>query len=471
MVLPVILCGGVGSRLWPLSRTQFPKLFHDLTQSEQTCLQQTIARATRFSDRVFFIAGEDHRFAVKEQSKALGLTSETILLEPCPKNTAPAIALSAFTSLKKGRDDLLLVMPGDHVFAQMQPFEEAVNKAIPLAEQGRFVTFGCVPTCAHTGYGYIRAAQDGVAVDAFIEKPDVDKATAYWHSGDYYWNSGIFLVKASVYLQQLQQHAPEIFDAVERSVTAAVEDGVFIRVPAEYFKACPEDSVDYAILEKTDCAAVIPLQAQWTDLGSWESIYDFCEKDSDGNCLAGDVVAVNSHNTLVHASHRLVAAVDMEDVAIVETRDAVLVVPREKSQHVKQLVNTLHLQQRQEIHFHTRVNRPWGWYESIEQGPGFQVKRIGVKPGASLSLQLHHHRSEHWVVVQGEAEVTCDDKVFTLMQNQSTFIPAKSKHRLVNRTEQTIEIIEVQSGSYLGEDDIVRFDDCYGRATATEETC
>jgi len=460
---PVILSGGSGTRLWPLSRELYPKQLLCLVGNE-TLLQQTIARLEgigEMSDPIV-VCNEEHRFLVAEQLREKGISAGQIILEPVGRNTAPALTLAALASREDGNDTLLLVMPADHVIRNIEAFQTAVRQAAGLAEQGKLVTFGIVPQSPETGYGYIRQGQNG-DVAAFVEKPDAATAATYVQSGEYLWNSGMFLLRASVWLEELNRHEPGMLEACKQALAGSQQDGDFRRVGKDAFLACPIDSIDYAVMEKTRRAAVVPLDAGWSDIGAWSALWEVCTQDASGNVMQGDVVAHDTRNALLLAQHRLISAVGVQDVIVVETPDAVLVAHRDRAQDVKEIVGRLKQLNRTEHLIHRRAHRPWGSYEGVDSGERFQVKRLVVKPGASLSLQMHHHRAEHWVVVKGTAKVTRGDEVLLLSENQSTYIPIGTKHRLENPGTIPLEIIEVQSGSYLGEDDIVRFDDHYNR--------
>jgi mannose-1-phosphate guanylyltransferase/mannose-6-phosphate isomerase len=463
MIYPIVLSGGSGTRLWPLSREQYPKQLLALT-GERTLLQETVARLDG-ADGVanpLFVCNEEHRFLVAEQVRQLGKTPLAIVLEPTGRNTAPALTIAALT-LKKGTGDpIMLVMPADHDIRDSAAFREGVKKAAPLAAKGRLVTFGITPTAPATGYGYIRRGK-GNDVLAFVEKPDLATAKAYLDSGDYVWNSGMFMMRLSTWFEELQRHQPEIERACQAAHDKGKSDGDFFRVNSEAFTRCPSNSIDYAVMEKTDRAAVVELNAGWSDVGAWSSLWETHSQDASGNVLAGDVATHDTSNSLLISQHRLLAAVGIEDVIVVETPDAVLVAKKDRAEDVKEIVNRLKADGRSEYQVHRRVYRPWGSYEGIDVGERFQVKRLTVKPGAALSLQMHHHRAEHWVVVRGTAKVTRGDEVFMLTENHSTYIPVGTQHRLENPGNITLEIIEVQSGSYLGEDDIVRFEDVYNR--------
>ena len=442
-----------------------PKQFLPLV-GERTMLQATWLRVAPLATAApIVVANNEHRFMVAEQLHEVGVQPSAILLEPVGRNTAPAIALAALQASADGSDPVLLVLPSDHVVEDEAAFRAAAADAVQAAEAGRLVTFGIVPTGPETGYGYIRtAAGEGVReVEAFVEKPDLETAKGYVASGDYLWNSGMFVFKASTYLQQLQKLQPEILEACRQALSEAKHDTDFIRVDADAFAASPSDSIDYAVMEKTDIASAVPLDAGWNDVGSWSALWEVTPQDADGNAHHGDVIEVDCRNTYAYGQ-RLIALVGLEDVIVVETDDAVLVGHRDRIQEVKDIVGRLKRDGRSHATWHRKVYRPWGAYDSIDNGERFQVKRITVKPGGTLSLQMHHHRAEHWIVVSGTAEVTRGDEVLLLTENQSTYIPLGVTHRLRNPGKLPLELIEVQSGSYLGEDDIVRFEDTYGRA-------
>ncbi|PZS70226.1 mannose-1-phosphate guanylyltransferase/mannose-6-phosphate isomerase [Stenotrophomonas maltophilia] len=464
-IQPVILSGGSGTRLWPLSREAYPKQFLPLA-GELTMLQATWQRVAPLTARgPLVIANEEHRFVAAEQLQQVGAEPAAIILEPVGRNTAPAIAVAALEATRDGADALLLVLPSDHVIIDEGAFRNAVQAAAAAAEAGKLVTFGIVPTGPETGYGYIKAA-DGQglrAVERFVEKPDLETATGYVSSGQYYWNSGMFLFKASRYLQELERFQPEMLARSRQAWQQARRDADFTRLDKDAFTAVPSDSIDYAVMEKTADAVVIPLDAGWNDVGSWTALRDVSQQDGDGNAHQGDVIAIDCRNTYAYAQ-RLVALVGLDDVIVVETDDAVLVGKADRMQEVKTVVAKLKAEGRSEATWHRKVYRPWGAYDSIDNGERFQVKRITVKPGGTLSLQMHHHRAEHWIVVSGTAEVTRGNEVILLSENQSTYIPLGVTHRLRNPGKLPLELIEVQSGSYLGEDDIVRFEDTYGRS-------
>ena len=464
-ILPVILSGGSGTRLWPLSREAYPKQFLPLA-GELTMLQATWQRVAAIAAHgPLVIANEAHRFVAAEQLQQVGAQPQAIILEPLGRNTAPAIAVAALEATGNGADPLLLVLPSDHVIADEAAFRAAVQQAAAAAEAGKLVTFGIVPTGPETGYGYIKAApgEGARAVERFVEKPDLETATGYVASGQYLWNSGMFLLRASRYLAELARLNPAMLDHSRTAWQRARRDADFTRLDAEAFAAVPSDSIDYAVMEKTSDAVVVALDAGWNDVGSWTALRDVSTQDGDGNAHHGDVIAIDCRNTYAYAQ-RLVALVGLDDVVVVETDDAVLVGKADRMQEVKDVVSRLKAEGRSEATWHRKVYRPWGAYDSIDNGERFQVKRITVNPGASLSLQMHHHRAEHWVVVSGTAEVTRGEEVLLLGENQSTYIPLGVTHRLRNPGKLPLELIEVQSGSYLGEDDIVRFEDTYGRS-------
>jgi mannose-1-phosphate guanylyltransferase len=467
MLLPIILAGGSGTRLWPLSRELYPKQFHALAGS-RTMLQETVTRLQGLDcESPLVICNEEHRFIAAEQLRQIGEEGATILLEPVGRNTAPAIALAALYASRSGEDPVLLVLAADHLIQQPDRFRESVGKAVPLAEGGRLVTFGIVPDRPEIGYGYIRRGaplgDDGFGVEKFEEKPDHETAEAYVRDGGYYWNSGMFLFRASAFLNELKRFQPEILDACEQAIGAIEQDMDFVRIDVDKFRASPAISIDYAVMEKTRAAALVPLDAGWNDIGSWSALWDVQERDGEGNALTGDVLALDSKDILVRAESRLVATVGVEDLVIVETKDAVLVAHKDHVQNVKDIVERIRKLDRQEHINHREVYRPWGHYDSIDFGERDQVKRITVNPGAKLSVQMHHHRAEHWVVVRGTAKVQKGNETIVLSENQSTYIPLGEIHALENPGKIPLELIEVQSGSYLGEDDIVRFDDRYGR--------
>ena len=476
---PVILSGGSGTRLWPLSREQYPKQLLALA-GDDTMLQATATRldglagVCEVDDRPIVVCNEDYRFMTAEQLRAIGKATDRIILEPVGRNTAPALTLAALLSVEGGEDPLLLVMPADHVIGNRTAFQQAVATGAAQAAQGAMVTFGIVPEHAETGYGYIRcgeACADGVrAIAEFVEKPDAATAQAYLASGDYLWNSGIFLVRAGTWLNAMAQLQPSMLAACDRSMAGHRRDTDFVRVDAAAFRECPSDSIDYAVMEhlagRDDlgiAGVVVPLAAEWSDLGAWDALWQIADKDAQGNACQGDVLLEDVQGSLVIATDRMVACVGVSDVVVVETPDAVMVLDKSRTQEVKKIVARLKAEKRPQASAHRKIHRPWGYYDSIDHGERFQVKRIVVNPGASLSLQMHHHRAEHWIVVSGTARVTRGEETFLLSENQSTYIPLGTTHRLENPGRLPLEMIEVQSGSYLGEDDIVRFEDTYGR--------
>ena len=496
---PVIMAGGSGTRLWPLSRERHPKQFLPL-MGELTMLQETLGRLSEMDDVAAptLVCNEAHRFLVAGQMRELGIQPASIIVEPEGRNTAPALTLAALRLVgaesEPGADPVMLVMPADHSVRNLKAFRAALNVGAPIAESGRLVTFGVIPRAPETGYGYIRrggeldarssGVQAGVAsaqrdvpstrtaprevnayqVSAFVEKPDLGTARAYVDAGDYLWNSGIFMMRSSVWLSELERHGPDIAKCCRRAEANGSADGDFFRPGAAEFIECPSDSIDYAVMEKAAAAcAVVSLDAGWSDIGSWSSLWQEVDQDSDGNVIRGDVYVHSTEGSLLIAHHRLLATVGLEDVAIVETADAVLVAHKDKVQDVKEVVRRLKAEGRPEAELHRKVHRPWGAYEIVDAGDGFQVKRLTVDAGAALSLQMHHHRAEHWVVVGGTARVTRGDDEFSLSENQSTYVPQGVTHRLANPGDEPLELIEVQTGSYLGDDDIVRFEDDYNR--------
>ena len=468
MLIPVLLSGGVGSRLWPLSRELNPKQFLPLT-GELSLLEQTLQRASSLPNMAapIVVCNEEHRFLVAEQLRNIGQAGASIILEPAGRNTAPAIAVAAFQALKVDAEALLLVMPADHIIKNTATFADAVSQGLVPAAKGKLVTFGIVPESPETGYGYIRGGEGGeegcYPIAEFVEKPALEVAQHYIAAGNYYWNSGMFLLGARAYLDELKSLSSVMYAAAEASLLEASEDMDFVRLNRTAFEACPSDSIDYAVMEKTEKGMVVPLSCGWSDVGSWSSLWEVDEKDPQGNVCKGDVIAQDSSNSYIHSSSRLVTTLGVDNVVVVETADAVLVADMGQVQNIKTIVNAIKDQQRSEVSSHKKVYRPWGSYESLDAGEGFQVKRIIVTPGQQLSLQMHHHRAEHWIVVRGTALVTCGDKEFILTEDQSTYIPLGTKHRLANNGIIELELIEVQSGRYLGEDDIVRFEDIYGR--------
>jgi len=476
MLTPVILSGGAGTRLWPLSRELYPKQLLPLT-GERTMLQQTLLRLEGLAAAApVIVCNEAHRFLVAEQLRQLRITLRAMVLEPFGRNTAPAIALAAHAALKglaadaNAVDPVLLVLPADHVIRDVPAFQRGVRLALGAADAGHLVTFGIVASAPETGYGYIeRGAPEGAAfrIARFVEKPDAERARAFVRSGNHYWNSGMFVFRARRYLEELARFQPEMARICAAAFRDARADLDFTRIEAASFEACPADSIDYAVMEKTADAVVVPLDVGWSDVGSWSALHEASAADAHGNVARGDVISADTEGSYLYSESRLVAALGLKDHVVVETKDAVLVAPKSRVQDVRKLVLHLKERGRYEHSLHREVFRPWGSYDSVESGPRFQVKRLKIKPGAALSLQLHHHRAEHWVVVAGTARVTRGDEVFLLEENQSTYIPIGMKHRIENPGTIPLEIIEVQSGSYLGEDDIVRFEDVYGRKGTT----
>lgn len=468
MICPVLMSGGSGTRLWPLSRSNYPKQFFPLC-GNHTMLQETLLRLNGVSHQEpLLICNEEQRFIAAEQIRQLGIPAQ-ILLEPVGRNTAPAIALAALIATANWEDPLLLVLASDHVIADVTAFQQAVEVAAELAQQDKLVSFGIVPTHAETGYGYIRRGSQfnnltGFAVDAFVEKPAKETAEEYLTSGKYYWNSGMFMFKASRYLEELNKFRPDIYAACQQAVSELTHDLDFIRINAEAFSACPAESIDYAVMEKTSDAVVVPLDAGWADVGSFASLWQLGEKDESQNVLRGDIYKHDSSNNYIHSEDKLVATVGVDNLVIVNTKDALLVAHKDKSQDIKHIVEQLKNDNRPELNSHREVHRPWGKYDLIDKGTNFLVKRVTVNPGGKMSLQMHHHRAEHWIVVSGTAKVTIDGKDQYLSANQSVYIPITTVHALENPGTIPLELIEVQSGSYLGEDDIVRFADRYGRA-------
>ena len=467
MLTPVLLSGGVGSRLWPVSRELHPKQFLPLA-GELTMLQQTLKRTGNLeASAPVVVCNEEHRFMVAEQFRQVGIAPSALILEPVGRNTAPAVALAALQELARDPEAILLVLPADHIIQDVAAFANAVTRALPLAREGRLMTFGVVPQVPETGYGYIRCGaalgEDLYVLDAFVEKPDVDTAQAYLDSGSYLWNSGMFLLRAATYLEQLGEFQPEMLALCQQAMAAASVDMDFIRPELASFVACPADSIDYAVMEHTRDGGVVALDCGWSDVGAWSALWEVAARDEHGNASQGDVMLDNCRDSYFRSESRLVAATGVSNLVVVETADAILVADRDRVQDVKRIVNRLKAESRPEASLHSRVYRPWGSYESLVSADRFQVKRIIVNPGQTLSLQMHHHRAEHWIVVHGTAEVTCEDRVFMLAEDESTYIPLGRKHRLANPGRIPLELIEVQSGTYLGEDDIVRFEDVYGR--------
>ncbi|MEB6564912.1 mannose-1-phosphate guanylyltransferase/mannose-6-phosphate isomerase [Acinetobacter towneri] len=473
-MIPVILSGGSGTRLWPLSRSSYPKQFLPITE-EKTLFQLTLERISNLNQALanfqnpIIVTNENHRFIVAEQLR-LQKTSAQILLEPIARNTAPAIAAAAELALSRGEDPVLLILAADHVIEQQEAFNQAVAVGLSAAESGKLVTFGIVPTAPETGYGYIKARQKveqselkSYPVAEFVEKPNPATAEQYVADGSYLWNSGMFMFKASTYLQELEKFNPAIAKNAKNAIQNSKNDLDFVRLDKTCFEQCPEDSIDYAVMEKTEHAVVVPLNANWNDVGAWNSVWEVSPKDENGNSLRGDVIAQDTHNSLIHAETRLVSTLGLENIIVIETADAVLVANQSKVQDIKKIVEKLKYTQRCEVDAHRKVYRPWGSYDSIDHGSRYQVKCIVVNPGQKLSLQMHHHRAEHWIVVNGTAKVRKGDETVILTENQSIYIPLGETHALENPGKVPLELIEVQSGSYLGEDDIVRFEDVYGR--------
>ena len=466
MIAPIILSGGSGTRLWPLSRKLHPKQFINLI-NDTTLFQDAILRLPEDVADPLIICNEEHRFLAAEQLRQINRKSNGIILEPIGKNTAPAIALAALKFINNGEDPLLLVLSADHLIQNINTFHQSIKIAEKLAEKDKLVTFGIVPDKAETGYGYIKANIDNTAdyykIQSFTEKPNEEDAKKYLDSGNYLWNSGMFMFKASIYLQELEKFEPEILSSCKKSCQTEYKDKDFIRLNNDEFYQCPEQSVDYAVMEYTKDGVVVPLDANWSDIGSWNALWDAKNKDKDGNVSEGDVILDEVKNTYAYSSNRLVSVIGVSDLVIIDTQDALLVADKKYSQNIKNIVNQLKQDSRSEADNHRKVFRPWGYYDSIDADNGFQVKRILVNPGAKLSLQKHEHRAEHWVVVKGVAKVTCGEKTFSLKENQSTYIPKGEVHRLENQEGVDLEIIEIQTGDYLGEDDIIRLEDDYQR--------
>jgi len=467
MIAPIILSGGSGTRLWPVSRSLYPKQFINLI-NETTLFQDTILRLPENSLDPLIICNEEHRFLAAEQLRQINKKSSGIILEPFGKNTAPAVALAALNLIKDKKDCILLVLSADHHINDVKAFLRAIQIAKPLAESGKLVTFGAKPTKPETGYGYIEVnlseKADHYAIKSFTEKPSLNNAQLYLDDGNYFWNSGIFMFKASAYLDELKIFAPDIFYACNKSLTTIQTDSDFIRLDNNEFNACPSESIDYAIMEKTTNSIVVPLNTSWSDIGSWNSLWELKEKDKEGNVSEGDVILKNVKNTYVSSSNRLVSAIGVDNLVIVDTEDSLLVASKEYSQKINTIVNELNINNRKEAKSHRKVYRPWGYFDSLDFGDNFQVKRLLINAGAKISLQKHTHRAEHWVVVKGLATITSGEKIIELKINQSTFIPKGTIHRVENKQNSPLEIIEVQTGSYLGEDDIIRIEDDYDRS-------
>lgn len=474
MMIPVILSGGSGTRLWPLSRSSYPKQFLPITE-EKTLFQLTLERISKLNQELanfqnpIIVTNENHRFIVAEQLRQQKIAAQ-ILLEPIARNTAPAIAAAAELALSHGEDPVLLILAADHVIEQQEAFNQAVAVGLSAAKSGKLVTFGIVPTAPETGYGYIKSQNkieqtqlQSYPVAQFVEKPNFETAQQYLADGSYLWNGGMFMFKASTYLQELEKFNPTILKNAKNAIRESKNDLDFVRLDKASFEQCPEDSIDYAVMEKTEHAVVVPLNANWNDVGAWNSVWEVSDKDENGNSIRGDVITHDTHNSLIHAETRLVSTLGIENVIVIETADAVLVADQSKVQDIKKIVEKLKSAQRFEVDQHRKVYRPWGSYDSINSGSRYQVKCIVVNPGQKLSLQMHHHRAEHWIVVNGTAKVRKGDETILLTENQSIYIPLGETHALENPGKVPLELIEVQSGSYLGEDDIVRFEDVYGR--------
>jgi mannose-1-phosphate guanylyltransferase/mannose-6-phosphate isomerase len=467
-IFPIIISGGSGTRLWPLSRKEYPKQYLPLV-GENTMLQETILRLIGLDNLLdpIIVCNTDHRFLVAEQCLHIGVKNSIILLEPIGRNTAPAIAAAALQSLKYSKNTVLLVLSADHVIKDVDAFQDAIKIASSQAQQGKLVTFGIVPKDANTGYGYIKSSNNntdgGYKVLEFVEKPDVEIAKEFFEQGNYLWNSGMFMFRPDVLIDELTIHSPNIVMSVNDAVNNAKQDLDFIRLDKQAFECSPSDSIDYALMEKSDNVVVVPLDVGWSDVGSWSTLYDINSKDSNGNVLKGDVIVKDTTNTYVYAAHHMITTVGVDNLIVIDTPDATFITSQNKDYEVKSIIETLQKKGRDEAHSNRKVYRPWGWYDSIDSGEHFQVKRLYVKPGAKLSLQMHHKRAEHWVVVSGTATVTKGEQTFNLKKGESTYIPLGVIHALENKTSKSLEIIEVQSGTYLGEDDIVRFDDLYGR--------
>lgn len=466
MIIPVILSGGSGTRLWPLSRSLFPKQFINLT-NETSSFQDTILRLPKNMLEPLIICNEQHRFIVAEQLRQIESKNQGIILEPIAKNTAPAIALAAMKLLNDNQDPILLILSADHVIKNEKKFHKAIMIAQEIAEQDKLVALGIKPTRPETGYGYIEIDNSNnnqyYNINCFTEKPNQEDANNYLNSGNYYWNSGIFMFKASVYLRELKKFEPKIYSACKHSSDTFLIDSDFIRIDNHEFIKCPEMSIDYAVMEKTNDAVVVPFDGNWSDIGSWEALWDIKTKDSNNNVTDGDVILNKVSDSYIHSSNRLVSVIGLSDIIVIDTQDALLVSNKKSSQDIKNIVNKLKNEKRSEVDNNRKVYRPWGYFDSIDFGKGFQVKRIFVNPGAKLSLQKHQKRAEHWVVVKGIALITCGAKSFKLSENQSTYIPKGEVHRLENFQKTPLEIIEIQTGDYLGEDDIIRLDDIYQR--------
>ena len=471
-ITPVILSGGSGTRLWPLSRKQYPKQFLPLV-GDNTMFQETILRLSGLDNLAdpIIVCNANHRFLVAEQCHQIDITNPTILLEPIGRNTAPAIVAAALQSLKETDDVVLLILSADHIIQDIKAFHRAINIACKQARDGKLATFGIVPTNANTGYGYIKLSKDNsngaYKAEEFIEKPDLKTVESFLEQGNYLWNSGMFMFKAVKLIEELTIHSPNIVKSVNDAIKSAKTDLDFIRLDKKSFELSPSDSIDYALMEKSDNVVVIPLEAKWKDIGAWTALYDIGTKDENGNVIKGDVITKSTTNSYINADHHMVITIGVDNLIIVDTPDATFIANQDKAQEVKSVVESLQANDRCESATHRKVYRPWGWYDSIEIGVHFQVKRLHVNPGAKLSLQMHHKRAEHWVVVSGTATVTNGDRRLKLNKGESTYIPLSITHSLANKTREPLEVIEVQSGEYLGEDDIVRFEDIYGRESKT----
>ncbi|HDS0890182.1 TPA: mannose-1-phosphate guanylyltransferase/mannose-6-phosphate isomerase [Escherichia coli] len=470
MLLPVIMAGGTGSRLWPMSRELYPKQFLRL-YGQRSMLQETVLRLDDVDAREpVVICNQEHRFLVAEQLRQINKLSHNIILEPVGRNTAPAIALAALSAIENGDDPILLVLAADHIINNKLAFHQAIKSAFKFALQGRLVTFGIVPTGPETGYGYIHRGQEetldeqiAYQVSRFVEKPNKETAESYIASGEYYWNSGMFMFRAKKYLEELEKFRPDILDACKAAIQGCKESDEFIKVDRDLFIACPDESVDYAVMEKTTDAVVVGLDADWSDVGSWSALWEVSPKDDKGNVLTGDTFLHNANNYYINTDEKLIAAIGVDDLVIINTKDAVLVVNKDQVQDVKKVVEYLKANHRSEYKRHREIYRPWGRCDVVVQTERFNVNRITVKPGAAFSMQMHHHRTEHWVILSGTGEVTIKDQKFLLTENQSTFIPIGAQHRLENPGKIPLELLEIQSGSYLGDDDIIRIKDQYGR--------
>lgn len=472
MLIPVILCGGSGTRLWPLSRRHFPKQLMPILGGQQSLLQATLQRTTNILDIAppIVVTNEQYRFIVASQIQEAGILGATIILESEGRNTAPSVAVAALTALRQELEAEILVLPADHSIQKVSAFQSAVAVGRLPAQQGHLVTFGIIPDKAETGYGYMEQAHsplencpDTYRIEHFVEKPDRTSALHYLENGHYFWNSGIVLCRAATILAELEKYAPSILNICSEALEKAHHDLDFLRLDGQTFRTCPSDSLDYAVLEKTDKAVMVPVQCGWSDIGSWSALYTQHTKDNDDNVCIGDVVAQDSHGCYLHSSERLLATFKLEGIAIVETKDAILATPLAEVQNIKPLIEKLNQESRQETKEHSKVFRPWGNYEAVDIGDRYQVKRITVLPGQTLPLQKHYHRSEHWIIVKGTAIVTKNNEEILLTENESIYIPLGSTHRLHNPGKINLELIEIQTGSYVGEDDIIRFDDVYGR--------